>query len=132
VADFHLTHDLLQAARDLGVTVHTGVFTSGDAFYGPRAEKDMELMRRAGVVAVEMEMDALYILGLYHGWRCAGGAVLDGGEAKKIEESSSEALEIANHGTNPLFIKGEDDLITMALEAMVRCAERDKAGEAAR
>ncbi len=127
VAHFELTQDLLLAARDLGVTVHPGVCATGDAFYGPRVAEDLALMRKAGVVAVEMETDTLFILGLYHGWRCAAACVLDSGEGKEIEESSSAEMEIASHGANPLFLKGEDDLITIALEAMVRCIERDKA-----
>lgn len=125
ISDFGLTGDMVSAAGDLGIAVRAGVCAAGDAFYAPRLEGDMALMRKAGVVAVEMETDTLFILGLYNRWRCAAGFVLDGGEAKKIDTSSSSSLEIASHSANSLFLKGEDDLITVALEAMVRCAQRD-------
>lgn len=125
-ANFELTRDLADAAHDLGIRVHTGVCAAGDAFYAPRLGDDLGLMRKAGVIAVEMETDTLFILGQYHGWRCASGFVLDGGEAKEIEDSSSEEMAIANHAKNPLFVKGEDDLITVALEAMVRRIEADR------
>lgn len=132
VADFFLTHDLVEAARNLGITVHTGVCSAGDAFYGRKDANQAALLKKAGVVAVEMESDTQFIVGAYNNWRCAAGFVLDGGNAKKIKESSSADMEIANHATNDEFIQGEDDLITVALEGMVRCAMRDAAAKEAR
>lgn len=127
VADFYLTHDLTDAARDMHIGVHVGVCTAGDAFYGPKDAERSARLKKAGVVAVEMESDTEFIVGAYHGFRCAAGFVLDGGNKKKIKESSAAGMEIANHATNEDFLKGEDDLITVALEGMLRCAQRDAA-----
>jgi len=127
VADFYLTHDMADAARDLGIEINLGVCTAGDAFYGPKDAERAALLRKAGVVAMEMESDTEFIVGAYRNFRCAAGFVLDGGNKKKIKKSSAAGMEIANHATNEDFLKGEDDLITVALEGMLRCVRRDAA-----
>lgn len=125
VADFGLTRALAEAADRRGITVHTGVCYATDAFYAAGGPAQMELLKRAGVVAMEMESDTQFTMGHYHGWRCAAGFVLDGGSATKIEDSSSEELTIAHHATNKEFLRGEDDLITICLDGMAAVARRD-------
>ncbi len=127
VPNFDLTLDMKLAAEELGVTAHLGVTSAGDAFYGPKDPNVGALLRKAGLIAMEMEADTQFIVGSYNGWRCAAAFVLDGGNAKKIKQSSAEGMEIANHADNAEFIKGEDDLILISLKAMARCARRDQA-----
>jgi len=125
VPDFALTEALASAAHEAGTPVRLGVCASGDAFYGPDGEAESARLRRAGVLAIEMEADTLFILSQFRGWRAAGCFVLDGGEAKAVGESSAEALAIANHATHPLFKAGEAALIRLALGAMRRIAAAD-------
>lgn len=126
-ADFGLTRAMVEAGEAMGIKAHTGVCSAGDAFYAPKDPATKELLKKAGLIAMEMESDTQFILGAYHGWRCAAGFVLDGGAAKKIADSSAASLTIANHATNADFIKGEDDLITICLEAMAATARNDQA-----
>lgn len=125
--NYELVTDLIEAAKEVGATVHAGVCTAGDAFYGPKDPTERELLKRAGVIAGEMEADTQYILGMYNGWRCAAAFVCDGGPARKVKNSSAEGMEIANHADNEEFIKGENALIDLSIKAMVRCAKRDQA-----
>lgn len=71
VADRHLTSLLVEAAG----TVHEGIVLTSAVFY-PHAVlgSDLELWQRAGVVAVEMETAALFVVASLHG--AAAGAVL--------------------------------------------------------
>jgi len=126
-ANFTLTRAMVDAATRAGVRLHTGVCTAGDAFYGPDDEREQSLLKKAGVLAIEMESDTAFILGHYHNWRVAAGFVLDGGPARDILESSATTMAIANHGTNGEFRKGEEALIRVALEAMAEVALQDSA-----
>ncbi len=126
VADFTLTRALVDAANQAGARLHTGVCAAGDAFYGPDDEREQALLKKAGVLAIEMESDTAFVLGHYHNWRVAAGFVLDGGPARDILESSAAGMAIANHGTNEEFRNGEEALIRIALEAMATVAREDE------
>ena len=73
--DFGVTNALVDAARDVGVTYHTGVVECKDSFYGQhQPEKhpvSYELLNkweawlRMGCIASEMESAALFIAGAY-------------------------------------------------------------------
>jgi uridine phosphorylase len=128
VPDFALTAALVEAGRAMGARVHTGVCATGDAFYAPDPEAESDLLRQAGVLAIEMEADTLFLVGQYRGWRVAAGFALDGGEAREVGESSAEKMAIADHATHKTFKEGEMALIRMALEAMKTVAARDAAG----
>ena len=75
VHDFGVTNALVDAARDVGVTYHTGVVECKDSFYGQhQPEKhpvSYELLNkweawlRMGCIASEMESAALFIAGAY-------------------------------------------------------------------
>jgi uridine phosphorylase len=126
-ANFELTRELVDAAARRGITVHTGVCSAGDAFYAPKDPDSRALMKKAGVIANEMESDTQFTMGHFHGWRCGAAFVLDGGNAKKIAQSSATGMTIADHATNPDFAKGEDDVITICLDAMATIAKKDAA-----
>lgn len=75
VPDLGVTNALVDAARDVGVTYHTGVVECKDSFYGQhQPEKhpvSYELLNkweawlRMGCIASEMESAALFIAGAY-------------------------------------------------------------------
>lgn len=125
VPNFELTDDLRQAAAARNVPVHMGVTSAHDAFYGQRDPDERAMLRDAGLMAIEMEADAQFIVGQVRGWRCAAAFVLDGGQGRKIGQTSAPGMNIANHADHPGFVQGEADLIQISIDAMVRCAKRD-------
>lgn len=62
-ADFELTRALVDAARKRGVEPNPGVVQSVDVFYNPDSDYASK-MRGRGVVAVEMEASALFLLAM--------------------------------------------------------------------
>ena len=75
VANFDVTCALVQAAKNLGKSLKTGVVQCKDAFYGQHSPAKMpvsyellnkwEAWKRMGCLASEMESAALYIVGSY-------------------------------------------------------------------
>lgn len=126
VPDFTLTRALAEAALDMGARVHTGVCATGDAFYAPDPEAESALLRKAGVLAIEMEADTLFVVAQYRGWRAAAAFVLDGGQARDVGESSSGSMAIADHASHRTFKEGEAALIRLSLDAMVKIARADR------
>ncbi|MDF2630026.1 MAG: uridine phosphorylase [Symbiobacteriaceae bacterium] len=126
VPDFALTSALVTAGLAAGVAAHAGVVATGDAFYAPDPEAESALLRQAGVLAVEMEADTLFVVAQYRGWRAAAGFVLDGGEAREVGESSSEHMAIADHATHRTFKEGEMALIRMSLTALAGLAAKEQ------
>lgn len=126
VPDFTLTAAMVDAARALGTPMVAGVVATGDAFYAPDPEAEDQRLKRAGVLAIEMEADTLFLIGQYRGWRVAGGFVLDGGEAKEVGESSAEQMAIADHATHRTFQEGEDALIKLSLAALRNVARQEQ------
>ncbi|HYF76903.1 MAG TPA: nucleoside phosphorylase [Symbiobacteriaceae bacterium] len=126
VPDFGLTAALAEAGRAAAGTVHLGVCATGDAFYAPDPEAESALLRQAGVLAIEMEADTLFVVAQYRGWRAAAAFVLDGGEAREVGESSSEHMAIADHATHRTFKEGEMALIHMSLTALAGLAAKEQ------
>lgn len=129
VPEFDLTLALKEAGMARGVPLHLGVTITADLFYAPPNPELDERLRKAGALAIEMEADTQLLLGQMKGWRCAAAFVLDGGEAKEILDSSAEGMAIANHADNDLFRQGEEALIQISLDALVRIAQQDAAGQ---
>lgn len=126
VPNFDLTAAMVEAGRRLGAPVHTGVCATGDAFYGPDPEAESARLQQAGVLAIEMEADTLFIVGQYRRFRVAAGFALDGGQAREVGESSSVHQAIADHATHQTFQQGEAALIHLSLEALRIIAEQDQ------
>lgn len=126
VGSFAVTAALVEAGRELGAPVHTGLCATGDAFYAPDPEAESSLFKKAGVLAIEMEADTLFVVGQYRGFRVGAAFVLDGGEAREVGDSGSDKLAIADHATHTAFKEGEHQLIEMSLRAMKRIAESDR------
>lgn len=80
VADFGITGCLVQAAKNLGYPLHTGVVQCKDSFYGQHSPEaspvsyelkaKWESWKRLGVKASEMESAALFVVAAALGCRC--------------------------------------------------------------
>ncbi|MDX1447455.1 MAG: purine-nucleoside phosphorylase [Acidimicrobiia bacterium] len=109
VADFELVRATVDAAKEKGIEVHTGLIHSADLFYNP-VEGVFDMMDRMGVLAVEMEAAGLYGVAAEFGARALTIATVSDhiktGEATSSEERQSTF----------------DDMVVLALEALVRDA----------
>lgn len=128
-ANFDLTRAMVEAAEKMGAVVHAGVCVAGDAFYDPSDAQERDQLRQAGALAIEMESDTAFIVAQYRGWRAGAAFVLDGGPAKQILESSAAHMNIANHASNAEFLRGEEMVIRVGLEAMAAIAAKDVAAK---
>lgn len=80
VADFEVANALVQAAKNLGKSWHTGVVQCKDSFYGQHSpgrmpvfyelESKWQAWKRLGVLASEMESAALFAVAASRGVRC--------------------------------------------------------------
>lgn len=80
VPDFDITNCLVQATKQLGYPLHTGIVQCKDSFYGqhsPQAspvfyelQQKWESWKRLGVKASEMESAALFVVASALGCRC--------------------------------------------------------------
>jgi uridine phosphorylase len=113
VADPHLVAALTEAAAAVDVNYYVGIGHSKDSFYSefPEMTADpdstsakWEAMRKAGVLATEMEAASLFIIGHLRGVQVGSICVIVG------ENIEKEAKIV---GKPPL-----DNLVTIALDAM--------------
>jgi uridine phosphorylase len=114
VPTFEVLRELARAAEALGLPYTTGVGIAGDAFYSPRKPSDREMLAAANVVSVEMESDALFIIGQYRGWRTGA-----------IYTSDGTPTEIKPEWGWEQYHRGEANCIQIALNAMLALAEKD-------
>ena len=80
MADLDVTNCLVQATRNLGYPLHTGVVQCKDSFYGQHSPEaspvsyelqcKWESWKRLGVKASEMESAALFVVAAALGVRC--------------------------------------------------------------
>ena len=59
IADFNLARNAVDAAKDLGIEVHTGNLFSADLFYTPDTEM-FDVMDKMGILGIEMEAAGLF------------------------------------------------------------------------
>ena len=114
VPDFSLTRALVNAAKELGFQAHVGLGSAGDAFYAPHDPAKFDLLRKAGVLSMEMESDTLYIIAALRGWRAAAVYTNDGTD----KETKPEWCEAD-------FQRGEQEAIRIAIQAMKQIALAD-------
>jgi purine-nucleoside phosphorylase len=100
-ADFGLLRAAHEVAVSRGVPVHVGPVFSGDSFYSGRPEL-VTRMAEFGVLAIEMEANALYTLAAKHGRRAlavctVSDHLVTGQEASSHdrEQTFSEMVEVA-------------------------------------
>lgn len=121
VADLDVVEALRRAAREAQAPHHVGIIESSDAYYagdwlGEAALPHAEAMRRAGVLAIEMEASALFTVGRLRGVRT--GCIL----ALREEWTSDGKRRQAG----ARFEAGLERTIRIAVEA-VRILIRDSA-----
>ena len=116
--DFSMLAALVEAAQALEIDVHVGVGWSGDAFYAPMDPALAEKLTQAGVLSLEMESDTLFVVSNYRGWR-AGAIFASDGTSEEIKPAWGEEA----------FHKGEEQEISIAIEAMKQIALADQATE---
>ena len=116
VPAFTILRKLVESAEELKLAHSEGVGIAVDAFYAPAAvEADMVRMKQAGLVAIEMESDTLFILGAVRGWRC-GAVFTSDGTPGEIKPAWGEEA----------FRNGEENAIQIALRAMTKIAKMDQ------
>jgi uridine phosphorylase len=107
---------LVEAAQRQSVPVHVGVAWSSDGFY---TDPDPDLVRKlkqAGVLAIEMEADTLFIVSNVRGWRSAAIFACDG-----------TSTEIKPAWGEEAYRRGEAAEISIAIDAMLSIARADQA-----
>lgn len=117
VPTYEVLETLVQTAESLEIPYTVGVGIAGDAFYSPRELYEPGLLKKAGLVSVEMESDTLFIVGQFRGLRTGALYASDG----------------TNNETKPVwgeekYLQGEMDMITIALEGMLAIAKQDSEG----
>lgn len=112
--NFQMLTALVEATEALGIPAHVGLGWSSDAFYAPFDEGLTAKLKQAGVLGVEMEADTLFIVSNFRGWR--SGAIF---------ASDGTASEIKPAWGQEAFRRGEEQEITVAIEAMTRIAQAD-------
>lgn len=98
VASFDVTQALVEAARKQEQGVHVGLIQTEDAFYATTPD-DVARLEARGVLAVEMEASALFLLGKLRNVR------------------TGCALAAANYIGDPAFV--EPDILRRSVSAMV-------------
>lgn len=116
VPTFDVLREMVLAAERLEIPFTTGVGIAGDAFYSPRKPEDRALFKQVGVVSVEMESDALFIIGQYRGWRTAALFTSDGTNSETKPDWGWDK-----------YHQGEANCIEVALEGMLALAKKDAA-----
>lgn len=114
IADFDLSRALVEAAGELGVVTRVGNLFSADLFYDPRPDT-AELLKRYGVVGVEMEAAGLYGVAAEFGARAATICTVSD-HILKGDSLDSTARE-----------RTFDDMMRVALDAVLRDDREDAA-----
>ena len=114
VPTFEVLRELVQAAERLELPYMTGVGVAVDAFYSPSSSPDREMLVNANVVSIEMESDALFIIGQYRNWRIGA-----------IYTSDGTPNEIKPEWGMEQYQRGEGHCIQIALQGMLALAEKD-------
>ncbi len=116
--DFPMLTTLVETAEALGIPAHVGLGWSSDAFYAPFDDELTAKLKQAGVLAIEMEADTLFIISNFRGWR-AGAIFASDGTVGEIKPAWGQEA----------FRRGEEQEITVAIEAMKRIAALNTAQE---
>ena len=114
VPTYAVLRELADASERLSIPYTVGVGLAGDAFYAPREEGGRDIFKQAGIVSVEMESDALFIIGQYRGWRTGAAYTSDG-----------TSTEVKPDWGWDLYHRGEENCILICLEAMLAIAGKD-------
>lgn len=116
VPTFEVTRELVEAAERLQVSVRIGVGIAGDSFYTLKNSNNFQAVKEANGLFIEMESDALFIVGHARGWRTGALFTSDGAPGEVKPAWAEEAYEA-----------GEGKMRLIALEAMLTIARKDSA-----
>jgi len=121
VGNLETINALVEAAKKVGNPYHTGIVLSTDAYYARTFAKEqsaqyMALMRKAGVLCVEMEVATLYTLSAIKGFRA--GAILTIREEIISDEERIQAGE--------KYENGLEKSIQITIEAIKMLIEQDR------
>jgi purine-nucleoside phosphorylase len=111
IADFDLLRSAADAAAAAGVKVRVGNVHSAELFYDPRSTQ-LDMFRRMGVLAIEMEAAGLYGVAAEFGARALGIMTVSD-LVPSGEQTSSDERE-----------RTFGDMVTVALEALLLDAGR--------
>lgn len=111
-ADFAVTSALAEAAASAGYRAHVGLIQTEDAFYATSPE-DVPRLSKRGVLAVEMEASALFLLGKLRDVRAGCSLVA----SNRIGDSSFVAPEVLRAAVARM--------VETTLEAAVRLSESE-------
>lgn len=116
IATPELTIALREAAAVTGLSVHSGIVLTGDMFYPSEVITgiDHRMWQRAGVVAVEMEAAALFVIASLHGIESGAVFAIDGNPLAEKDDSMG--------GYDPyreIVTQAVDGALTAALEVLV-------------
>ncbi len=118
VATYAVTEALVAAARSLEIDARVGPVASVDAFYRPDNDAHNALLRRGGIISLEMESDTEFVVGLCRNFRCGAAFVLDNGPRTRDVGVKSGHLNIAHHQQDPAYVRAENMLIEIGLLAV--------------
>jgi DeoD family purine-nucleoside phosphorylase len=110
VSDIDLLNIVAQSAKDIHPGALSGTVISHDAFYKRLPNEEMEKLRKAGVLAQEMEAGCVFIVAQVRRVRAAALFAI-GGNIKYPEERSKEAFE-----------KAEKEAIGIGLNSLVEAS----------
>ncbi|TDP89829.1 uridine phosphorylase [Leucobacter luti] len=111
IATPELTIALRAAAAETGLKTHTGIVLTGDMFYPSDVITgiDHAMWQRAGIVAVEMEAAALFVIAALHG--------IESGAVFAIDGNPLNAADEAMDGYDPYR-----EIVTQAVDGSLKCA----------
>ncbi|WP_258566721.1 nucleoside phosphorylase [Leucobacter luti] len=111
IATPELTIALRAAAAETGLKTHTGIVLTGDMFYPSDVITgiDHAMWQRAGIVAVEMEAAALFVIAALHG--------IESGAVFAIDGNPLNAADEAMDGYDPYR-----EIVTQAVDGALKCA----------
>jgi uridine phosphorylase len=113
VADRHLVDSLVDAAKriDMELVVKEGMTLTLDAFYSGVLEFPHQLYKKAGVLAVEMECSALFVIAALRGVQAGAILAIDG-------FADADLLEVYNPHTDTVAKAVEAEAL-IALDAII-------------
>lgn len=116
IATPELTVALAAAAAETGLRVHQGIVLTGDMFYPSDVITgiDHKMWQRAGVVAVEMEAAALFVIASLHGIQAGGVFAIDGNPVNAENESMD-----AYDPYREIVTQAVDGALTVALDVLI-------------